>query len=144
MIYVTKDGRVFKNGKELKQHVEGGYKRVYLKSSPRIREYVHRMVAIEYVKNDDPLRKDIVHHKDHDKFNNDWKNLEWVTTRANIQMARDLGLGTKSLKVIDTKGKEQVFKSIAIASRELGIHNNSIQRYCKSDKYHRGYKFIKL
>jgi hypothetical protein len=46
---------------------------------------VHRLVAEHFVKNPDPENKKIVHHKDNDKTNNKWTNLEWVTSSKNTQ-----------------------------------------------------------
>lgn len=40
---------------------------------------LHILIAEAFVKNDDPANKTEVHHKDGNKWNNDPKNLEWVT-----------------------------------------------------------------
>lgn len=51
---------------------------------------VHQLVAQCFIENPDNLVE--VNHKDGDKRNNYWENLEWITRSGNIQHAYDLGL----------------------------------------------------
>ena len=39
---------------------------------------VHRLVAKYFVKNNDIINNTDVHHKDHNKLNNNYLNLEWI------------------------------------------------------------------
>lgn len=48
-------------------------------------KYVHRLVAHYFVDNPDPERFTHVHHKDHNKSNNRWDNLEWCTNEQNMK-----------------------------------------------------------
>lgn len=50
---------------------------------------IHRLVAYYFVNNPDPNKYAIVNHKDGNKLNNDYTNLEWVTTSENFIHARD-------------------------------------------------------
>ena len=45
--------------------------------------YAHRLVAEYFI--DNPNNFPIVHHKDENKLNNNWSNLEWVTEKENTQ-----------------------------------------------------------
>ena len=45
--------------------------------------YVHVIVADCWILNDDPINKTHVNHKDGDKRNPKWWNLEWVTPAQN-------------------------------------------------------------
>lgn len=55
-------------------------------------ELLHRLVAKTYVKNDNPVRKTEVNHIDHNKLNNDYQNLEWVTHEENMIKAYKAGI----------------------------------------------------
>lgn len=51
---------------------------------------IHRLVAELFVDGkEDGL---VVNHKDGNKLNNHWSNLEWVTTQRNIEHAFEIGL----------------------------------------------------
>lgn len=52
------------------------------------REYIHRLVAMEYIAN--PENKPCVNHIDGNKRNNHYKNLEWATYQENSIHAKDV------------------------------------------------------
>lgn len=56
------------------------------------RYLVHRLVANLFVPNPDPKTKDQVNHKDGNKQNNHYTNLEWCTNQENVQHAIATGL----------------------------------------------------
>lgn len=94
--YLISDSGVVVNsntGKSLRYDLSSaGYRRVTLwgTNQKRVRVTVHRLVAMTYL--DNPEGKPIVNHKDGDKLNNHYTNLEWVTCKENTRHAFDTGL----------------------------------------------------
>ena len=68
----------------LKGCITSGYRSVKLtfENSRQQRFYVHRLVAMFFIPNDDK-NKTVVNHKDGNKLNNNVDNLEWVSPREN-------------------------------------------------------------
>lgn len=93
---ITKEGKVIslkhKTQIELKGEIDkDGYRRVLIYvDGKRKKFFVHRLVAEQYIPN--PENKPQVNHKDGDKLNNHYSNLEWVTNKENIVHAEKLGL----------------------------------------------------
>ncbi len=90
--YVTEDGRLFRDGKELSTSLTNkGYKTARL-SIDGIRYHlsIHRAVAELYVPNPNNLPQ--VDHLDSNKLNNHYTNLEWVTYKENRGRAIQNGL----------------------------------------------------
>ena len=91
---VSNKGRIYshKRGKFLKPSVNSSnYKKVVLNGKNL---YVHRLVAEMFCENPSDLCE--VNHKDGNKWNNNYTNLEWVSTSENAQHAFDTGLRTIS------------------------------------------------
>lgn len=84
---VSKEGYIYSSmtNKPLSVGDNGhGYKVVSLKlknNRKYKKAYVHRIVAMAYIKGYKPELQ--VNHKDEDRGNNHYKNLEWVTTKYN-------------------------------------------------------------
>lgn len=93
--FIDKEGNVYSEKKQgfLSQHDNGkGYKLASLKIQGERKWkkcYVHRLVAVAYVPN--PENHPEVNHKDEDKANNHYKNLEWSTRLENV----NYGTGTE-------------------------------------------------
>ena len=69
---------------------KSGYCMVYLPMGQRGKVKavrVHKAVAETYIPN--PYNLPIVHHKDEDRSNPDWTNLEWVTSKKNTEYHHD-------------------------------------------------------
>lgn len=67
-----------------------GYYVVSLGSSPKKQARVHVLVATAFIEN--PKNKPFVNHIDGNKRNNSVDNLEWVTSKENVQHAIRTGL----------------------------------------------------
>ena len=60
----------------------------YLQVSVCSNQGVHRLVALQFIPNDDAEVKTVVHHKDGNKLNNALSNLEWTTPSRNRKLAK--------------------------------------------------------
>lgn len=100
---------------------------------------VHRLVALCFIDNDDPTVKIQVNHKDENKKNNHYSNLEWCTHRYNINY------GLRTIKAISNKQTKVIcknvstndtviFDSISSASRFLNISESDISRALNGER----------
>jgi hypothetical protein len=82
---VSSSGRVRKDGKMRKLSTSShGYKVVQIRINGRWKMwYVHRLVAITFIPN--PLRAEVVNHRDRNRTNNRVSNIEWVTQYENTR-----------------------------------------------------------
>ena len=161
-------------GKELYQTtVNSGYKQVILyKDGKRHHRYVHQLVGNAFVDNPSGLTE--INHKDYDKSNNNYRNLEWCTHLENIIDLRnkkygiykdsrntngthkcvDCGkdityLATRCIACSNKKtkynhknssnlSKESIISALSKhkgnftrASKEFGMTDNSLRKWCK-------------
>jgi hypothetical protein len=80
-----------KPGRILKPIRVGEYLGVQLSHNARTKKfYVHRLVATAFLEKSE--NRNVVNHKDGDKFNNTVENLEWCTARENNDHATNHGL----------------------------------------------------
>ena len=106
-----------------------GYQEVILsKKRQRTPKLIHRMVAEAFVPNPDGKRE--VNHKDGNKFNNEWTNLEWVTPSENINHSYKI-LNNKAysrkVKCVETK---DVFSSLKEAADSYCLQLPLIWKCC--------------
>lgn len=83
---VSKDGSVYNVNTDtlLKTHMRGKYPGVQFgKGDTRCSYLVHRLVALSWVPN--PDKKPEVHHKDRNKLNYHYSNLQWVTREEHTE-----------------------------------------------------------
>lgn len=71
--------------KEMVLHSWKEYQSVWLRT-PGVHQkcWVHRLVAQHFIENDDPENKNHVNHKDKNRRNNHFSNLEWMTHEENM------------------------------------------------------------
>ncbi len=106
-----------------------GYQEVILKiNGQRKPKLIHRLVADAFIPN--PTNKKEVNHKDGNKFNNDYTNLEWVSSSENIRHSYDV-LKNKaySRKVICVETRN-IYNSIKEAAISLKLHSELICACC--------------
>lgn len=107
-----------------------GYYEVHLRKQGESKQFrVHRLVAEAYI--DNPENKPEVNHKDENKLNNCINNLEWFTSKENVNY------GTRSQRVSQKKSKSiyctelnRIFSSMTEAQNKTGINRGLISRCC--------------
>lgn len=112
------------SGKLLKGTIKDGYIHVslYPDNDDKIRPIrLHKLVALLYCDNENNHK--VVNHKDGDKLNNHYSNLEWTTCRENTRHAAKMG----KIKCINRRhvertciqtGNVKVYKSITEAHED--------------------------
>ena len=89
--YITEDGKLFNDKKQMKTYKGERYEKVVLKINGKATsKYIHRLVAEAFIPNAN--NKPTVNHKDGDKMNNNVSNLEWATQSENNYHSYKAGL----------------------------------------------------
>jgi hypothetical protein len=125
--------RNIKSQKILKPGNSGGYLNLSLSSDNdngnKKPISVHRIVALTFIPN--PENKLTVNHIDHDPFNNNVENLEWMTMKEQNNNKRKITRGVNSFGVRpvyridkDTNEKLELYHSIALAAE--WVFNNKL------------------
>ncbi len=122
---VNSTGKVkHKNGMSMRQESSGEYKRTRLYvDGIAIHQPTHRLVALAWIPNPEPEEKFLINHKDGDKVNNHYQNLEWCTFSENNYHAVNTGLRPDNIpvEVRDFHTKEvKEFPSLAQAAVYVG------------------------
>lgn len=120
-----------KTGKALKPYRVGdGYLRVDLRHKSKRRQVaIHQLVAEYFVPNEEG--KTQINHRDGDKLNNNYSNLEWCTPKENMQHAKEKGLLSRkpvSIEMISLKdGGSKIYPSIAALARKLNKSSDTVR-----------------
>ena len=144
--------------------VRGGYVAVGLNKNGVRKTYtIHRLVALSFIPNDDPVYKTQINHKNEIKNDNRVENLEWCTACYNVNYGsrnkktaialqgrkRPSYIGetvakarSKSVVQCDMDGKFIVkFPSAREAARQTGIPHTNISNCC-TGKYNQAGGYI--
>lgn len=119
---VSSCGKIFNQTKEmtLQVNIDGYYVINLISDKGNFHKRVNRLVAEAFLEN--PNNLPIVHHKDHDKLNNNVDNLEWTTVRQNtlysIEFQPDRHRGNAELE------KETVIQICELIQQ--GVRNKEI------------------
>ncbi len=92
------------------------------KDGIRMRQYVHRLVAVTFIENVEG--KCCVNHKDGNPQNNAVENLEWVTHRENMLHAYDTSL-------CGQQGGRHTF-AVGVIDNTLGMQFGTIKDWCQA------------
>lgn len=132
---VSKSGEVIelKTNTVLPHFYSNGYITVTLYDplkSKKVTVSLHRVVALAWVANKDPSKYLIINHKDGNKLNPHYGNLEWTDYSGNNSHAYNTGLKyTIKLKVRNVETKEIfIFNSMSDFSRFVNISMSSLVR----------------
>jgi hypothetical protein len=140
---VSTKGRIIKNsnGKVMKpSRKPNGYMQINLFTCDgrRKKEYVHRLVALTFLHNDEHLPE--VNHIDGIRDNNVLENLEWVTRMENIEKSniyQGVSVRKKSGEFVGS------FKSVNEVCENLGLTGSNVSAclHGGKQKTHKGYIF---
>lgn len=135
--YIDEYGNVYslKSRRYINQQKgKDGYYYVNLcKNGERKRVAVHRLVATHFVEN--PLDLPIVNHKDENRENNKFNNLEWCTEKYNTNYGNARVKHAKKVsKAVVCIETGEVFSSQKEAGKMKGITYQHICECCKGKK----------
>lgn len=149
----VKSFKMYKDGKLLKLTImKIGYLRVTLcKNDVQKPFYVHRLVALHFVENPNPKEFNVINHKDENKLNNVYTNLEWCTQTYNQHYGTARQKQAEKLRgVLNTKKSKPVeaynddgkiiytFPSLMEAHRH-GFDFRLVSAVCRGKRYyHKG------
>lgn len=130
-----------------------GYVTVALRrpDKTKLTAFVHRLVAYAWL-GECPPNKEEINHKDGNKLNNHYSNLEWVTKKENQQHRRHVlnknNGGSKKVPIVcinKSTGEEFIFESISEACLKLNLHRVHVREALKGvRKSDHGYTFRKV
>lgn len=133
---LTRRGDVYRKLKKLKPDTNSsGYLRVSLSKDGKVtRRFIHQLVAEHYV--DNPHNLPVVNHKDSDRQNNNDVNLEWTTTKENVDHGWANGRRNPNRYADDFE--KQVYEMVintTLQQKEIaehfGIHRDTVRQITK-------------
>lgn len=99
---------------------------------------IHRWVATLFVTNPNPETFNVVHHKDENKINNNYLNLEWTTLAQNTVYS----LGKKCCMLDENYCILSIHDSVADLARTYRVDSSTASKQCRGQKnqFTKGYK----
>ena len=122
--------------KLLKPHSVGGYLQISLcKNGKRKYHYIHRLVALMFIENDEPTVKTEVNHISEVKTENTVENLEWCSPKQNAnhgtRTERSAKARSKRVRCIET---DVVYESTKDVERKTGLLCGNISNCCNGKR----------
>ncbi len=117
-----------------------GYKRFLAKIDGKNKLFfVHRAVALHFV--DGYFDGAVVNHKDGNKSNNHYTNLEWVSRSDNNKHAiknklSKLDFAKRPVFINDEKGTKTYYESVCECARQIGVEERRLHHLIR---YRNGY-----
>ena len=122
----------------------GGYAQVHLRIGIKNKngkfETVHRLVAKAFCENPDPEKKYIVDHIDHNRKNNYYKNLRWVTPKENVLNSNPrkprIYKERTPIVLLNAETNELIkeFSNTLVAAKELNLSPTVIVQSIRNDR----------
>lgn len=139
---VSEDGHIWsvKRGHEIAQRYDKwGYLRCNLSKEGKVyTRYIHQLVAQAFIPN--PEDKPTVNHKDENKENNHWTNLEWMTVKENNQYGtRAARAAASKCKPVECVETGETFESIKAATAAYDISSGALCKALKNGTKCKGY-----
>ena len=137
--------RKFERKEKAQRRDKYGYFRVSLSKEGKVKAIsVHRIVAMTFIEGDSKLT---VNHKDGNKQNNHYSNLEFISNIENLKHAHRIGLSNPPKNKVGTENKFSKLNEFQvleirksnISSRKLsvkyGVHHSVIQGIKNGTRY---------
>jgi hypothetical protein len=104
----------------------------------------HRLVGFSFVENPDKEKFDRINHKDENRLNNYYKNLEWCDNDYNLSynganqryerfVGRKVSQSDKNGKII------AIHDSMTAAAKIMGVNMSSVRCWCGKNRMYRGF-----
>jgi hypothetical protein len=131
---------IIRNKKTLKTRISNCNKHRYISLSfGKFSIALHKIIALTFVINDDPINKTQVDHIDNNKKNNHKNNLKWISPSDNVKKAVNIGRkdgrsGITPIRVVFPDGTIKTYAYQIEAEKELKLKNNNIIKKSINDR----------
>ncbi len=132
--YISNFGRLKNNNRLLKPTDDQGYDTVQLNGKYK---RIHGLVAEAFIENTKPDKYNMVNHKDADRKNNHFSNLEWTDAKGNSIHATQNNLNKLHKRVINYDSDDsddnilKIYTNCSKAGESLNVNIASINKCCK-------------